>query len=78
MGFGGSFPGGTAVGGVTLTTHIHLVPRSRIVELYFLTLKRLHGVVLNKLSTGATLPLPFIALYTHIKTQHIHTNANIR
>jgi hypothetical protein len=27
MGIGGSLPGGKAVGGVKLTTHLHLVPR---------------------------------------------------
>jgi hypothetical protein len=29
MGTGGYFPGGKAAGGVKLTTHLHLVPRSR-------------------------------------------------
>jgi hypothetical protein len=32
---------------VKLITYIHLKPTSRIVELYFHSLIRLHGVVLN-------------------------------
>jgi hypothetical protein len=32
--------------GVTITTYLHLVPRSRIVELYFHSLICLHGIVL--------------------------------
>jgi hypothetical protein len=32
---------------VKLTTHLYLVPRSRMVELYFNCPTRLHGVVLN-------------------------------
>jgi hypothetical protein len=47
------FPLGQSGLGVMLTTHLHLMPRSRIVELYLL----LHGVVLNWLSTGKILPL---------------------
>jgi hypothetical protein len=35
------------VRGVRLTTHLHLVPRSRLVELYLHSLICLHGVVLN-------------------------------
>jgi len=30
MGTRGSFPGGKAAGGVKLTTHVYLVPRSRM------------------------------------------------
>jgi hypothetical protein len=32
---------------VKLTTHLHLVPRLRIVELYFRSLLHLHKYVLN-------------------------------
>jgi hypothetical protein len=32
---------------VKLTTHLHLVPRLRMVELYLHSLIRLHGVMLN-------------------------------
>jgi hypothetical protein len=39
MGWGGM--------GVKLTSHFHLVPRSRIVELYLHSPIRLYGVVLN-------------------------------
>jgi hypothetical protein len=48
----GSIHGGRSV---RLTTHFYLVPRSRIVKLYLCFPIRLHGVVLNELSTG-TLP----------------------
>jgi hypothetical protein len=50
----GSFPGGKRPD-VKLTTHLHLVPRSKTVELYLHSLIRLHGVMLNKLSTKTTL-----------------------
>jgi hypothetical protein len=44
---------------VKLTTHLHLVPRSKNEWSYTFTPPiRLHGVVLNK-STGTNLPLPF-------------------
>jgi hypothetical protein len=33
--------------GLKVTTHLHLVPRSRMVELYLNSLTLLHGVVLN-------------------------------
>jgi hypothetical protein len=42
--------------GVKLTTRTHLVPTSRKVELYLHSPIRLHGVVLNYLSKGTTLP----------------------
>jgi hypothetical protein len=35
-----------------LTTHLHPLPRSRMVELYLHSSIRLHAVVLNYLSTG--------------------------
>jgi hypothetical protein len=43
--------------GVKLT-HLHLVLRSRMMELYLHSHTRLYGVVLNELSTGTDLPLP--------------------
>jgi hypothetical protein len=46
-GFTASFPSGKNSLGVKLTTHLHLVPRSIMVELYFHSHIRLHGVVLN-------------------------------
>jgi hypothetical protein len=46
--FGGSsFPGGKTGRDVKLTSHLHLVPRSRMVELYLLSHTCLHGIVLN-------------------------------
>jgi hypothetical protein len=52
MGIGGSFPGGK------LTTHLQLVLRSRNCGSVHPLPIRLHGVVLDQLSTGTTLPLP--------------------
>jgi hypothetical protein len=43
-------PGAFSLGvkwGMKLTTHLHLVPRSRMVELYLHSPICLHGVVLN-------------------------------
>jgi hypothetical protein len=59
MGIGGSFQGTKAAQGVKLTTYLCLVPRSRMVELYIHFPIRLHGVVLNYLSTGTTLIFTF-------------------
>jgi hypothetical protein len=42
---GNSIPGSKSGGGVKLPTHLHVVPRSRMVELYFLLC--LNGVVLK-------------------------------
>jgi hypothetical protein len=53
-GYRGFFPQGDGGRDVNLTAHLHLVPRLRTVELYLHSLIRLHGVVLNKLSTGTT------------------------
>jgi hypothetical protein len=39
-----------------------LVPMSRMLELYLHSAIHIHGIVLNYLSTGITLPLPFNAL----------------
>jgi hypothetical protein len=47
MDIGGSFPRGKSDGAVKLTTHLHLSPRSRIVELYLHFHISLHGLVLN-------------------------------
>jgi hypothetical protein len=56
MGTGGSSPGRQSGRGVTLTTHLHLVPRSRMVELYLYSAIFLYGVVLNGVNTEAILP----------------------
>jgi hypothetical protein len=42
---------------VKRTTHLQLMPRSRNVDLYIHSHIRLHGIALNQLSTGTTLPL---------------------
>jgi hypothetical protein len=47
MGTGADFPRGKAEMGMKLTIHIHLVPRSRMVELYLHSPIRLDGIVLN-------------------------------
>jgi hypothetical protein len=49
--------------GLKLVTHLHLVPRSIIVELYLLSPIRLHGIVLNLLSTGTTFPCLYLPPY---------------
>jgi hypothetical protein len=41
------FPPGGKRRGMKLTTHLHLVPRSRIAELYLHCPIRLHGLMLN-------------------------------
>jgi hypothetical protein len=41
---------------VKLTTHLRLVPRSRMVQLHLHCPIHLHDVVLNSLRTGTTLP----------------------
>jgi hypothetical protein len=41
---------------VKLTTHLHVVPRSRMMKLYLHSHICLHGIVLNELSTGTTPP----------------------
>jgi hypothetical protein len=56
MGTVGSFAGSKAAWGVKLTTHLHLVSWSRMMELYLHSPIRFHGIVLNSLSTGITLP----------------------
>jgi hypothetical protein len=55
--------------GVNLTSHLYLVMRSRMVELYPHSLIRLYGIVLNSLHTGTTLPLyllPFLSRWTWV------------
>jgi hypothetical protein len=48
---GGSFLRGQAARGMRLTTHLHLVPRLRMVELHVHSPIFLHGIVLNWSST---------------------------
>jgi hypothetical protein len=50
------FPLGESGRGVKLTTHLYLVPKSRIMGLNLHSPISLHGLVLNSLSTGRTLP----------------------
>jgi hypothetical protein len=55
MGTGRPFPGGNAAG--PEADHFHVVLRSRKCGLYLHSPISFHGVVLNYLSTGTTLPL---------------------
>jgi hypothetical protein len=56
-GIKGNFSGGQEGGCSKLTTHLHLVPRSRIVELYLRSPACLLGWVLSYLRTGTILSL---------------------
>jgi hypothetical protein len=61
--------------GVRLTTHFHIVPRSSMVELYLRSPIRLHGAVLNYLSTGTILPLPLWISRIFLSTLNtVHVN----
>jgi hypothetical protein len=44
MGTGGSLPEGCSGWCIKMTTHLNLVPRSRMVDLYLHSVKSLHGV----------------------------------
>jgi hypothetical protein len=46
-GTGDSFSGSKEAGGVKLITYLHLIQRSRMMELYLYASIYLHGVVLN-------------------------------
>jgi hypothetical protein len=56
-GYRGSFPGSKACRGVKLTTHLQLMPRSGKRGSISTLPIRLHGVVLNWLSTGTAVTL---------------------
>jgi hypothetical protein len=51
----GSLPGCKKSWGVKLTTHLHPLPRSRMVELYLHSPISLHGMMFNYLRTGTNL-----------------------
>jgi hypothetical protein len=51
---------------VKLTTHVHLVPILKVVELYPHYPVVFHDVVLNYLIPGITLPLPFTGSMLHL------------
>jgi hypothetical protein len=61
-----------------VTTHFHLMLRSRMVALYLHSPIRLHGVLLNWLTAGATLPLssplPFNVLCNLMPCCSVTTN----
>jgi hypothetical protein len=68
MGTGGSFPGGKSGENMKLTIHFQLVPRSRKCGVSI----RLHGVVLNYLSTETTLAFLSFAIMGTQKTEFIY------
>jgi hypothetical protein len=53
------FPVGQSGQGLNLTTPFHPVPRSRMTELYLHSPIGFHGIVLNELTTGISLLLPY-------------------
>jgi hypothetical protein len=53
------FPEGKAAGGLKLTTHLNLLSKLRMVELYLHSPTSLDSVVLNDLSLGITLHITF-------------------
>jgi hypothetical protein len=65
-GYRGLFPWGSIGQVAMLTTQLHLVPRSRMKELYLHFPIFLHSMVLNWLSTGTT--LPFVANFHSVNT----------
>jgi hypothetical protein len=60
MDTGGSLPRVYSGRGVKLTTHIQVVQRPRKRGRIYPLFHKLHDVVLNLLSTGTTLPFPYI------------------
>jgi hypothetical protein len=61
----GDYFSGVKLRGVKLTIHLHLIPTSRMMKLHLHYPIRLHGVVLNRLSTGKTSPTPHCGLVCH-------------
>jgi hypothetical protein len=61
-GYRGLLPRGRSSRGVKLTTHHHLMQRSRMVELNLYFPIRLHGILLHRLSTGKTLLFFYLLL----------------
>jgi hypothetical protein len=49
MGIGGCFLGDKAAGAWSWLTHVHIVPKARMVELYLRSPTRFHGVTINLL-----------------------------
>jgi hypothetical protein len=58
--------------GAELTTHLHLVPRSRMLELHLHSPIPLHGVLLNWLYTWTNLRLQLSLLQVHLP-KHVYT-----
>jgi hypothetical protein len=72
----GALPLGVKRPGREVTTHLHLVLRSRMVELYLHSPIRIHGVVLNSLSTETT--LPFTSWTIHLVYMDIQTDLPVK
>jgi hypothetical protein len=69
MGARGSFPGDKSSGGVQLTTHLHLVPRSRM-RGAIPPLAQYASKCGAQLNTGTTLPLP-LPLYLSLTALYL-------
>jgi hypothetical protein len=59
------------IGRDVMTSHLHPVPRSGMLELYIHSPIRLHGVVLNSLRTGTNLPFLHFAIINMETWQNI-------
>jgi hypothetical protein len=59
--------------GVKLSTHLHLVLRSRMVQLYLHSPIHLHSIVLNELGTGI---LPYLTSLMKWTYKYCHTSKN--
>jgi hypothetical protein len=73
MGIEETLPGGLSGRGVKLTTHLHLVPRSRKVEPYLHSPTRLHGIVLNPSKTESLYITYKNSVRTSQETHHVST-----
>jgi hypothetical protein len=78
MDTGGSFPGGKAKGGVKLTTDLHLVPRSKMAELYLHSLIRLHGIIKRRGTFTFTLLFRSLrqAFFSNMDLGSVHKRSN--
>jgi hypothetical protein len=68
------FPRGKSSRGMKLTTHLHLVPRSKMVELYISSPVRVHGMGLED---REGLPLTQGPFTLHLKINSVDRNSHI-
>jgi hypothetical protein len=62
---------------IKLTTHIHLVPSFRMIDLYLHSPTRLHGMMLNLLTMGITLPLCLYEYLYDCRMEQLHLHFEI-